>query len=335
MALRNLALAILTALAVSFAAAVTQAAEFKPAIVYDLGGKFDKSFNEGVYDGATKFKQDTGNDFREFEIQNDAQREQAMRNFARRGLSPIVAPGFSQAAAMEKVAKEFPDTQFAIIDMVVDLPNVTSIVFKEQEGSYLVGILAAMASKTGKVGFVGGMDVPLIRKFACGYVQGAKETNPDIEIYQNMTGTTGAAWSDPVKGGELAKSQFDRGADVVYHAAGGTGLGVLQAAADAGKLGIGVDSNQNHLHPGSVLTSMLKRVDIAVYDVFNAAMEGTLKPGIQALGLAEDGVGWALDNNNLLLITEEMQSAAEEARQAIIDGSISVHDYMSDSDCPH
>ncbi len=158
----------------------THAAEINPTIIYDLGGKFDKSSNEGVYDGATKFKQDTGTEFREFEIQNDEQREQAMRNFARRGLSPIVAPGFSQSAAMEKVAKEFLDIQFAIIDMVVDLPNVTSIVFKEQEGSYFVGMLAAMASNTGKIGFVGGMDVPLIRKFACGYVQGAKETNPDI-----------------------------------------------------------------------------------------------------------------------------------------------------------
>ena len=153
--------------------------------------------------------------------------------------------------------------------MVVDLPNVQSVVFKEQEGSFLVGLLAAMASKTGKVGFVGGMDIPLIRKFACGYVQGVKAAKPDAEVFQNMTGTTGAAWNDPVKGGELAKSQIDRGADVVYHAAGGTGIGVLQAAADAGKLGIGVDFNQNYLHPGKVLTSMLKRVDIATYDALH------------------------------------------------------------------
>ena len=175
---------------------------------------------------------------------------------------------------MKKVAAEFPDTQFAIIDMVVDLPNVRSIVFKEEEGSYLVGILAAMASKTGKVGFVGGMDIPLIRKFACGYVQGVKSVNPDIEVFQNMTGDTGAAWNDPVKGGELAKAQIEQGADVVYHAAGGTGIGVLQAAADAGKLGIGVDSNQNYLHPGTVLTSMLKRVDNAVYTSFMDVKNG-------------------------------------------------------------
>ena len=157
---------------------------------------------------------------------------------------------------------------------MVDLPNVRSIVFKEQEGSYLVGILAAMASKTGKVGFVGGMDIPLIRRFACGYVQGVKSVKADDTVFQNMTGTTGAAWNDPVSGGELAKSQIDQGADVVYHAAGGTGIGVLQAAADAGKLGIGVDSDQNYLHPGKVLTSMLKRVDVAVYTAFKDAKDG-------------------------------------------------------------
>src|SRR6478735_145212 len=269
------------------------AQEVKPAIVYDIGGKFDKSFNEGVFNGAEQFKKATGVDFRDFEIKTDAEREQALRRFARDGYSPVLAVGFSQAVALEKVAKEFPNTKFTIIDMVVDLPNVQSVVFKEQEGSFLVGLLAAKASKTGKVGFVGGMDIPLIRRFACGYVQGVKYANPSAEVFQNMTGTTGAAWNDPVKGGELAKAQIDRGADVVYHAAGGTGVGVLRAAADAGKLGIGVDSNQNGLHPGKVLTSMLKRVDVATYNTFKTAKEGTWKPGVSVLGLAENGVGWA------------------------------------------
>jgi basic membrane protein A len=305
-----------------------------PALVYDLGGKFDKSFNEAAYNGAERFKKETGIEYRDFEIQNDSQREQAFRNFARRGHNPIVGTGFSMEAAMKKVAAEFPETQFAIIDMVVDLPNVRSIVFKEEEGSYLVGMLAAMASESGKIGFVGGMDIPLIRKFACGYVQGAKAVNPDIEIFQNMTGDTGAAWNDPVRGGELAKSQFEQGADVVYHAAGGTGIGVLQAAADAGKLGIGVDSNQNHLHPGSVLTSMLKRVDNAVYDAFMDAKNGEWSTGVQVLGLAEDGVGWALDENNQTLVTDEMKSAVEDAKQKIVNGDIKVHDYMADSSCP-
>ncbi len=305
-----------------------------PALVYDLGGKFDKSFNEAAFNGAERFKAETAVEYREFEIQNESQREQALRNFARRGYSPIIAMSFSQEAPLTKVAAEFPDIKFAIVDAVVDLPNVRSIVFKEHEGSYLVGMLAAMASKTGKIGFVGGMDIPLIRKFACGYVEGAKAANPAVEIFQNMTGDTGAAWNDPVKGGELARSQIERGADVIYHAAGGTGMGVLQAAADAGKLGIGVDSNQNHLHPGAVLTSMMKRVDNAVYDTFMDAHKGEWSAGMQNLGLAEEGVGWAIDDNNKELITPEMTQAVEAAQTKIASGEIAVHDYMEDNACP-
>ncbi|MBN9470728.1 MAG: BMP family ABC transporter substrate-binding protein [Bosea sp.] len=331
MRLTSLALALVGA-ALSALAASAQTA-IKPAIVYDKGGKFDKSFNEGVFIGAEKFKTDTGVEFRDFEPTNDAQIEQALRRFARDGHSPIIAVGFSQATALQKVASEFPDLKFTIIDMVVELPNVQSVVFKEHEGSYLVGLLAGLASKTGKVGFVGGMDIPLIRKFACGYVQGVKAAKKEAEIFQNMTGSTPAAWNDPVKGGELAKSQIDRGADVVYHAAGGTGIGVLRAAADAGKLGIGVDSNQNMLHPGKVLTSMLKRVDVAAYNSFKAAREGSWKPGVSVLGLKEDGVGWALDDNNKALITPEMKAAADKARADIIAGAVKVHDYMSDSKC--
>lgn len=324
----------LAGLAFSASAAFAQQAAFKPAVVYDLGGKFDKSFNEGVHMGAEKFKKDTGTDYRDFEPQNDAQREQALRRFARDGFSPIVAVGFSQETALKKVAEEFPKTQFAIIDAVVEKPNVQSVVFKEHEGSFLVGLLAAQASKTGKVGFVGGMDIPLIRKFACGYVQGVKYAKKEAEVFQNMTGTTGAAWNDPVKGGELAKSQIDRGADVIYHAAGGTGVGVMRAAADAGKLGIGVDSNQNGMHPGKILTSMVKRVDVATYNAFDQAKKGTFKAGVSVLGLAEDGVAWALDDNNKSLITADMKAAADKAAADIKSGAIKVHDYMSDSKCP-
>jgi basic membrane protein A len=305
-----------------------------PALVYDLGGKFDKSFNEAAYNGAERFKAETNVEYREFEIQNESQREQALRNFARRGYSPIIAMSFSQEAPLKKVAAEFPDIEFAIVDAVVDLPNVRSIVFKEHEGSYLVGMIAALTSKSGKIGFVGGMDIPLIRRFACGYVEGAKAAKPDIQIFQNMTGDTGAAWNDPVKGGELARSQIERGADVIYHAAGGTGLGVLQAAADAGALGIGVDSNQNHLHPGKVLTSMLKRVDNAVYDTFMDHHKGEWSAGVQNLGLAEDGVGWAIDDNNKSLITPEIQQAVEAAQAKIVAGETKVHDYMEDDTCP-
>ncbi len=316
------------------AAAAAQAQDVNPAVIFDLGGKFDRSFNQASFEGAERFKAETGIEYREFELQSDAQREQALRRFAEQGHNPVVVAGFSNASAMQTVAAEFPETQFAIIDMVVDLPNVRSVVFNEHEGSYLVGVLAAMASKTGKVGFVGGMDIPLIQKFACGYVQGVKATNPDAEVFQNMTGTTGAAWNDPVKGGELAKSQIDRGADVVYHAAGGTGIGVLQAAADAGALGIGVDSNQNYIHPGQVLTSMLKRVDEAVFDAMMDAKNGEWSAGIVVMGLAENGVGYAVDENNKALLTPEMIAAAEAAREKIIAGEIAVHDYTTDGACP-
>lgn len=325
--------AALAGVALSTVAALAQPQPIKPAVVYDKGGKFDKSFNEGVFIGAERFRKETGVEFRDFEPTNDAQIEQALRRFARDGHSPIIAVGFSQATALQKVAAEFPSLKFTIIDMVVELPNVQSVVFKEHEGSYLVGLLAAMASKSGKVGFVGGMDIPLIRRFACGYVQGVKAGKADAEIFQNMTGSTPAAWNDPVKGGELAKSQIDRGADVVYHAAGGTGIGVLRAVADAGKLGIGVDSNQNALHPGKVLTSMLKRVDIAAYNSFKAAQDGSWKPGVSVLGLKEGGIDWALDDNNKALITPEMKAAADKAKADIIAGTVKVHDYMSDQKC--
>jgi basic membrane protein A and related proteins len=318
-------LVLVTIVLTTFAAAQ----EFSPAVVFDMGGKFDKSFNEAAYAGAERFKKESGIAYREFEVTNEAQREQALRNMARRGAQIVVGIGFSQASGMEKVAKELPGTKFAIIDAVVDLPNVQSIVFKEHEGSFLVGMAAAMASKTGKVGFVGGMDIPLIRKFALGYDEGAKYVNPKIEIFQNMTGTTPAAWNDPTRGGELARGQFDRGADVVYAAAGATGLGVLQAAKDKGRLAIGVDSNQNHLHPGTILTSMVKRVDLAVYEAFKTARDGTWKAGLRNLGVAEGGVGWALDQHNRSLITPEMERRLTQARAEIIAGKIKVSDYMN------
>ncbi len=309
------------------------AADMGPAIVFDIGGKFDKSFNESMFNGAEKFKTESGTAYGEFEIANEAQREEAIRNFADKGYSPIIAAGFSQAAAVEKVAKEYPDLKFAIVDMVVDLPNVASIVFKEQEGSYLVGMAAALASKSGKVGFVGGMDIPLIRRFGCGYAQGVKAANKDATVFQNMTGDTGAAWNDPVKGGEITKGQMAKGADVVYAAAGATGLGVLQAAADGGALSIGVDANQNYLHPGKVLTSMMKRVDVAVYNTMKGGVAG-FKPGIQALGLKEAGVDYAMDDNNKALFTSDMTAKVEAAKADIISGKLEVHDYMADSKCP-
>ncbi len=299
-----------------------------PAIVFDMGGKFDKSFNESAYRGMEKWKKESGKDYLEFEISNESQREQAIRRMAEKGASPIIGIGFGQASSIEKVAKEFPNLKFAIIDMVVDAPNVQSVVFKEQEGSYLVGVMAAKASQTGQVGFIGGMDIPLIRKFECGYRQGVMSVNASNEVFANMTGTTGAAWNDPARGGELAKSQFSKGADVVFAAAGGTGMGVYQAAKDSGKLAIGVDSNQNHVQPGTMLTSMLKRVDVAVY---NVAMAHTV--GVSVLGLKEGGVDYAMDDNNAKLVTADMKAAVEAAKAGIISGDIKVADFMADNAC--
>jgi len=304
----------------------------EPAIIFDLGGKFDKSFNEAAFNGAERWAKETGGTYKELEMQDEAQREQALRRLAEAGSNPVVMTGFAFGDALSKVAPDFPDTKFAIIDMVVDAPNVKSVVFNEHEGSYLVGMMAGLASKTGTVGFIGGMDIPLIRKFGCGYAQGVKAVNPDATIVLNMTGTTPAAWNDPVKGAELAKGQKAQGADVIYAAAGGTGVGVLQAAADEGILSIGVDSNQNYLHPGSVLTSMLKRVDNAVYEAFK---EGeNLTPGINVMGLANDGVGYAMDENNASLVTAEMQATVDAAAAKIKSGELVVHDYMSDNTCP-
>ena len=308
------------------------AATAEPAMIFDLGGKFDKSFNEAAYTGAKRWADETGGTFREIELTSEAQREQALRRFAEAGNNPIVMTGFAFGNVLSEVAPDYPDTSFAIIDMVVDAPNVRSVVFNEHEGSYLVGMMAALASKSGTVGFIGGMDIPLIRKFACGYVQGVKAVNADATVIQNMTGTTPAAWNDPVKGGELTKAQISQGADVIYAAAGGTGVGVLQAAADANVLSVGVDSNQNHLHPGQVLTSMLKRVDNAVY---NAMKDGPgFETGFNVMGLANDGVDYALDEHNASLVSDDMKAAVDAAKAKIVSGEVNVHDYMSDNACP-
>ena len=308
------------------------AALAEPALIFDLGGKFDKSFNEAAFNGAQRWADETGNTFREIELQSEAQREQALRRFAEAGANPIVMAGFAFADALGQVAADYPDTKFTIIDMVVDAPNVRSVVFNEHEGSYLVGMMAAKASQSGTVGFIGGMDIPLIRKFACGYAQGVKAVNPDANVIANMTGTTPAAWNDPVKGSELTKAQISQGADVVYAAAGGTGVGVLQTAADEDILSIGVDSNQNYLHPGKVLTSMMKRVDNAVFQAFTDGPD--METGFNVMGLANGGVGYALDDNNASLVSDEMKAAVDEASAAIASGELAVHDYMSDDSCP-
>ena len=316
------------ALALSAGAALAE-----PALIFDLGGKFDKSFNEAAFNGAQRWAEETGGTFRDIELQSEAQREQALRRFAEAGANPIVMTGFAFADALSQVAPDYPDTKFAVIDVNwLDLPNVRGVGFAEHEGSYLVGMMAGQASKTGTVSFIGGMDIPLIRKFACGYAQGAKAANADIKIVANMTGTTPSAWNDPVKGSELTKAQISQGSDVVFAAAGGTGVGVLQTAADENILSIGVDSNQNHLHPGKVLTSMLKRVDNAVFDAMSQGAD--LETGNFTMTLANGGVGYAMDENNAPLVTAEMQAMVDEAAAKIADGSLAVHDYTSDDSCP-
>ncbi len=318
------------ALALSAGAALAD-----PALIYDLGGKFDKSFNEAAYNGAQRWAEETGGTYKDIEMQSEAQREQALRRFAEAGFSPVITAGFAFADPINNVAADYPDTKFVNIDgWLPEVPeNVLLINFQEHHGSYLVGMLAAMESKSNTVGFIGGMDIPLIRHFACGYAQGAKAVNPDITVISNMTGTTPAAWNDPVKGTELAKAQIGQGADVIYAAAGGTGIGVLQTAADEGIKSIGVDSNQNHMHPGSVLTSMLKRVDNAVFEAMSGGAD--LETGtFMTLGLAEDGVGYAVDENNAELISDDMIAAVEDAKAKIISGDLEVVSYYANDSCP-
>jgi basic membrane protein A len=309
-------------------------ADFKPAVVYDIAGKNDKSFNESVFNGATRFMNDTGIAVTELEPTNAAQVEQTLKKLAQRGYEPIVAVGFGMSNAVAAASEAYPDTKFTLIDGWVMAPNVQVVLYKEHEGSFLVGVLAAMNSQTGTVGFVGGMDIPLISRFECGYKQGVAYQDSSMKVLANMTGSTPAAFGNPSKGGELTRSQIEAGADVVYAAAGGTGIGVYQTAADMGVLAIGVDDNQNYMQPGTMLTSMFKLVGDAAYDSYEAAMNDTWDPALRVLGLAENGVGWALDEYNRDMISAEMEARVNEVRDSIISGDIVVHDYTADNSCP-
>ena len=302
----------------------------KIGVIYDSGGKFDKSFNELSFRTAERVKNELGWDMIEFEAANNTQIEQGMRKVADRGANLVVAMGFAQADAVAAIAPQYPDVNFVAVDVCwVDDPagNIYQACYKEHEGSFLVGMLAAMASESGKIGFVGGMDIPLIRKFQGGYEQGAQYVNPDITVLANMTGTTPEAWNNPTKGAELTKAQIDGGADVVYQAAGGTGIGVLQAAADAGIMGIGVDTNQNWMHPGNMLTSMLKRLDLTIFEQAQKTEAGTFEAGIHILGLAEGMVGYATKDG---MVTSDMESAVEAAAADIVSGSMEVADWSQE-----
>jgi len=315
--------AALIALAFVFPAT---AAEIRPAVLYAVGQKFDKSFNEAAYTGAQRFKAAAGGEVLEFEPGNPGEFERGVAALARRGATDIVAVGFYYATPMAEVAPKFPAIRFTLIDAAAPGPNVRSILFKEHEGAFLAGMLAALSAPEGRIGFVGAMDIPLIRKFVVGYEEGAKHVRADAGLLLNFIGSTPAAFSDPSGGKELAKSQFDRGASVVFAGAGISNVGIFQAAVDAKRLAIGVDSNQNGLHPGTILTSQLKRVDLAVEQAFASARADTWTAGTVELGLAEDGVGLAFDENNAPLVKPEWRTRIDAARADIVSGKLKVTD---------
>lgn len=318
----------LAALAVALLiAGPARAADFVPAVIYAVGQKFDKSFNEGALAGAERFKAETGVPFLEFQPQAVTEFERGVGALVRRGATDIAVIGFYYATPLATVAARFPAVRFTLIDAATEArPNVRSVVFREQEGAFLVGMLAALASKTGRIGFVGALDIPLLRRFIGGYEQGARHARPDVAVSVTFVGTTPAAFNDPAAGAEVARGQFDSGVDVVFAGAGSSNFGIFQQAADRGRLAIGVDSNQNALHPGTMLTSMLKRTDLAVLQAFEAGRNGTWTPGPTRLGLAEGGLDYALDQYNDALITPEMRARVEAARADIIAGRIEVED---------
>lgn len=318
-------------------------------IVFDIGGKDDRSFNAAAWAGVKCAEAGTLPDgktscgkpgldivLRDVEPGNPTSIEPAMRAFAERSYDLIIGVGFAQAPIMELVAKDYPNLHFAIIDGVSELPNVASLIFKEHEGSYLVGILAAKTTKTNVLGFVGGMDIPLIHRFEKGYEEGAKSINPNIQVIQNYVGVTDSAWNNPGKGKELSLAQIGKGADVIFTAAGNSGLGAFDAVEQSGTINgrathfvIGVDSNQNMVKPGFVLTSMVKRVDNAVYDIVKLVVERKFQAGFHVFGLESDGVGYVIDQYNKDIVSPEAIQAAEEAKKKIIAGQIKVTDAMA------
>ncbi len=299
----------------------------KVAIVFDKGGKDDKSFNTSAYAGAMEAKEKLGAEIKYVEAPDANSFEPMLKAFAKKDFDLIIAIGVSQSDALNKVAPLHPDKKFLIIDAEVKGPNVITALFQEHEGSYLVGALAAMKSKTGVIGFIGGMDIPLIRRFQMGYEAGAKKVNPKIKIITNYIGVTGDAWHNPPRAKELALSQISGKADIIFHAAGASGAGLFDAVEEKGILAIGVDSNQNWVKPGKVLTSMLKRVDRAVFDVISEVSKGKFTPGLRRLGLKDTGIDYAMDSHNASLVTPEMKTKVEALKAEIIAGKIKVPDF--------
>ena len=316
-------------------------------IVFDIGGKDDRSFNASAWEGVKcastglrpngeRCKDEKGNEMPAFDIvMRDVEPgdptsvEPAIRAFAERSYDLVIGVGFEQMPVVERVAKDYPNVNFVIIDGVIDLPNVASLVFKEHQGSYLVGMIAALVSKTNTIGFIGGMDIPLIHRFEKGYEQGAKAANPNVKVIANYVGVTPAAWNNPGQGKELAIAQIGNGADVIFTAAGNSGLGAFDAAEQNKKFVIGVDSNQNWVKPGYVLTSMVKRIDNAVYQIIKDRVANQFQNGVHVYGLENQGVGYALDRYNEKLIPPEVIQKVDAAKQEIIDGKIQVTDAMA------
>ncbi len=288
------------------------------AVVYDRSSKYDHSFNQAAFENGVSPLRERGFVIKEVEPANHVQTQLGVMKLARRGYNPIIGIGYAVSPAIERAAKAYPNISFVTIDGVVNLPNVSSITFQEEQGAYLAGVLAALKSKTNHIGFVGGMDIPLIRKFSCGYALGAKSVKPDILITRHYIGSTSHAWDDPSKGIEIARHQYEQGADVIFAAAGGSGLGVYQAASDHGFYAIAVDSNQNHLYPGAVLSSMVKLVGKVVWQSVIDFSQNKWQPGHRELGLSGDWVGLTRDQYNANEFTPSLANAIDEHKQYLL-----------------
>ncbi len=317
-------LLLLIAITVATTGAATGVAigEQRVGIVFSTGGLGDLSFNDAALHGLRKAKEDMGISFRFIDPRGDEHLHEHLKSFALEDYDLVIAVGFQLAPALEQVARDFPHIRFAIIDSVVPAPNVTSLLFMEHDGSFLVGVLAGMMTQSNIVGFVGGLEVPIIRKFQSGFEQGVAFVNADAQVLVDYAGS----FSAPALGNQLATSQHERGADIVYHASGGTGLGVIFAAQENGFYAIGVDSAQDHLAPGRVLTSMVKRVDVAVYETIRSLVEGSLQPGARHFGVAEGGVGTSDFQYTRDIIPQAVLDAVESAKAKIISGEIVVID---------
>ena len=301
----------------------------KVGLVFDVGGRGDKSFNDAAYAGLERAKRELGVEYVTLETGEGTDREAAMRQLAAVGSQLVFGVGFLFSDDIRQLATEFPNVKFACVDYTVKEgetlpPNLVALKFKEEEGSYLVGALAARLTKTNTVGFVGGMEIPLIKKFEAGYRDGVQAVNPKAKVIVKYAGTTGSAFKDPTKGKELALAEYHQGADIVFHASGSTGLGVFEAARELKKLAIGVDSDQYDEAPGFILTSMVKRVDNAVFDCIREVGSGKWTGGVRVFGLAEDGVGWVCDSRNKDLIPDAVKATVDSLRTEIVAGRITV-----------